>query len=163
MLQVVQILSPTTCSFITPQWTDANIEQANRPRVCFQFDRNSGAPGQAKTDTIDLAVKIDSIWRASELDNDARLEQFARRLHFGNIIIPKGCECLEEAGGVVAGAIVKEINITGETRVSVKDNGLAADHEATDLESPQELNELDDVGRKAGCAYDLRCHARTSG
>src|ERR1700730_19250704 len=123
MLQVVQILSPTTCSFITPQWTDANIEQANRPRACFQFDRNSRAPGQAKRDTIDLVVKIASIWRAPELDNDARLEQFARRLHFGNIIIPKGCECLEEAGGGVAGGVVKENNIAAETPRCVTENG----------------------------------------
>src|SRR5437867_3374462 len=129
MLQVVQILSPTAGSLITSQRTDANIEQTNRPRACFQFDRDSRAPGRAKRDTIDLVVKIDSIWMASKLDDDARLEQFARRLHFGNIIVPKDCECLEEAGGVVAGAIVKEINNTGETRVSMKDNGLAPHHE----------------------------------
>src|SRR5450759_2728726 len=78
MLQVVQILSPTAGSLITSKWIDANIEQTNRSRACFQFDRNSRAPGRAKRDTIDLVVKSDSIRRASELHDDAGLDQFAR-------------------------------------------------------------------------------------
>ena len=45
----------------------------------------------------------------------------------------------------------------------MKDYRFAADNEATYFVPPKESDELDDIGRKFGGGYDLRCHARTSG
>ena len=60
-------------------------------------------------------------------------------------------------------ALAEEINVPGQSRIPVKDDGFASDNEVTNLESAKEPDELDDIRRKRGRAYDLRCHARTSG
>ena len=137
MLQIVQILGPASSPFVAPQRTDTDIEQTNRPRACFQFDRDSGAPRRAKGYTINLVVKIDPIRRPSELNYCAGTEQFARPLHFRNVIIPKHFKRFEKAACIISRAIVKEINITGEAGISVKNNSLVSDNEATNLKSAQ--------------------------
>ena len=99
-----------------------------------------------------MIVESNPVWRPPELNDDARIKQFIRRLYLGNLIVPKNFERSEKAGGIVPRAFVEEINIAREARVSMKNDGLATHNEVTDFESPKKSNELDNVSRKSGRA-----------
>jgi hypothetical protein len=150
MVQIIQVLGPAGGAFITTQRTDSDVEQPNRARASFQESSNPGIPGRLKGDAVNLIVEINPVWRTAELNDDTRIKQFIRCFHFGNLVIPKNFKRLEKAGGIGPRAFVKEINIARETRVSMKDDGLAANNEVTDFKSPQESDEFDDVSRKPG-------------
>src|ERR1700730_13715831 len=163
MFQIIQIPGPRSCAFIPAQETDADVMQSQEARGGLQSYRDPRIPSPCKRDTTDLIVEVDSIRWPAELDDYARLKQLLGRVHTRNIIVPKNLQALKKAARIGRRALVKQIDISSQPRIAVKDNGLASHHEATHPKALQQADELNHVRRKRGFFYFRRWHSRTSG
>src|SRR5439155_5684 len=79
-----------------------------------------------KRDTTDLIVEGDSIRWPAELDDYARLKQLVGRVHAGNIIVPKNLERMKKAARIGRRARAKQIDISSQRRIAVRDDGHAS-------------------------------------
>jgi hypothetical protein len=87
--------------------------------------------------------------RPSELKDKFFRAQLLAGVHPGDTAVPKFEQDLEEPAAVERGVLVKEIDITSETRVTVINYGLSANDETTDPHFRQETEEREDVSGKA--------------
>lgn len=90
--------------------------------------------------------------RPAELQNDSFLPKFFAGVHSGNATFPEFEQGLKKSPAIGFGVLVKEINVTGETRVAVINHCFATNHQITHPLLCQKTKEGEDVARKT-CAF----------
>jgi hypothetical protein len=81
-------------------------------------------PASAELYAVNAVQEIDPVRRDTELKNDSRLQEFVFAADLRHGTSPELLQGREETFGILGGGLEKQINISGQTRVSIMDDGL---------------------------------------
>jgi len=105
-------------------------------------------PGGGETDAVDAVQEVHAVRWAAEMEHLTFPAENVRVLDTGDCAAPELLKRLVESSRVGRIGPVKQIHVSGEARIAILDDSLAADDEVAHPMLPQHLEEFEDVPGK---------------
>lgn len=140
--EIVEILGPAGNFLVSNQGSKTEEVEWRSAFVRFDEHRNPCVPSLRKCDAVDSVQQIDPVWRAPKLDDNAFLQEFIDALETRDGAAPEREKDLIERLSIVCGSVIEKIDVTGQSDVSVMNDGLTTHDHVSNLITVQERDKF---------------------
>jgi len=144
--EIVEILVPD--QFLQPDKVHCLKLTPMPESFCFP-----AFPSGGKTDAVNAVQEVQAVRRAAELEHLAFPAENIHILDTGDCAAPELLKRPVESRRVGRIGLVKKIHVSGEARIAILDDSLAADNEVAHPMLPQRLEEFENVPGKGSAAH----------